>query len=61
MSPFDTTAYSPFIETMYPSCTIFEIQPVIYVKLQIFPTPLVFGVPLGVTQLEFHSLMSAWR
>ena len=55
MSPFDranTSSYSSLIETIRPSCTVYEIWPSIGPKSLYFDTPLAFnalggGVPLG--------------
>ena len=50
MPPFDrahTTSYSTLIETMYLSCTVFEIQPVICRKSPILTTPPAFGALVG--------------
>jgi len=60
---------------MHLSSTVFEIYRVICRKSEIFPTPHVFGAPVGVTALEFHQdpwqqktrvpqlpwALSAWR
>jgi len=58
MSPFDTvhkTSYSPFIEIVCPNCTVLEIRPDICRKLQIFPTPHVFGALFGVDPIAILS------
>jgi len=50
MSPFDTMhmiSYSPLIETMHLSCTIFEIRRVFVKMCQLRPTPPAFGAPVG--------------
>ena len=45
MAPFDrahTTSYSPLIETIRLSCTVYEIKPSIGLKSVYFDTPFAF-------------------
>ena len=57
MPPFDrahTTSYKTLIETMCPSCTVFEIQPVICQKSPILTQPNLHSAPSQwVTPVEF--------
>ena len=46
------TSYSHFVETTRLSCTVFETKRLICRKPQIFPTPHVFGAPVGDDPIE---------
>ena len=61
MPPFDrahTTSYSTLKETMRLSCTVFEIEPVIYRKSPILTHPPAFGAPVDSGRISRISLAS---